>query len=103
MNNHVAAPAPTEEHRQQAKEWVVHRLGLISLAIWVVGVLIFMTVLFPGRGLKPTTGVQAGMVCLAIAALPWLAYWYLVKRVARRRAAQGAGAVPAPASTERAQ
>ena len=84
MKDDAAGPAPTKWQRQQAKELVAQRLGLVSMVIWVVGVLAFMILVFPGRPFKPSVGMMVGMALLALAALPWVAYWHLVERVARQ-------------------
>jgi hypothetical protein len=60
--------------RQQARETVVQWLGLLSMAIWVLGILVFLIWLYPSRPFKPSSGMLAGLAMLAVAALPWLAY-----------------------------
>ena len=79
---------PTDWQRQEARDFVAQRLGLLSMAIWVVGMLAFMFLVFPVGAFKPSSGMFVGMALLALAALPWLAYWRLVEEVARRRARQ---------------
>ncbi|MBX5492720.1 MAG: hypothetical protein IRZ14_16335 [Chloroflexi bacterium] len=77
----VRAPSASQDQaRQQAREAVIQWLGLISMAIWVIGILAFMIWLYPARPLKPSSGMLAGLVMLGVAALPWLAYRPLVQR-----------------------
>ena len=79
------APPLTPWQRHQAKEIVAQRLGLISMVIWVVGVLLFMIVLFPSGEFRRSSGGIVGGLCFVLAALPWLGYWHLVERVARQQ------------------
>jgi len=75
----IPRPVTREEQaRRQAREAVVQGLGLISMIIWVSGVLAFLIWVYPARPFKPSSGMLAGLVMLAIAALPWLAYRPLV-------------------------
>jgi len=78
---------PTSEDREAAREYVVQRLGLISMVVWVVLVMAFMWFVFPSRPFRPTIGMMLGTLALGLAAAPWVVYPYLVERVARRRAA----------------
>jgi len=78
---------PTSEDREAAREYVVQRLGLISMAIWVVLVMAFMWFVYPTRPFRPTAGMMLGSLALGLAAAPWVIYPYLVERTARRRAA----------------
>jgi len=80
--NDAVAPPP-DSRRQQARELVIQRLGLVSMAIWVVGILVFLTAVLPGRPFRPSIGALVGTFMLCIAAIPWLAYGPLVERVAR--------------------
>jgi hypothetical protein len=83
MRDLSAALPSGEEDRQQAKELVSQRLALVSTAIWVVGILIFIIAVLPGGSFKPSSGMIVGTGLLALAALPWLAYGYLVERALR--------------------
>ena len=85
MSDEAAPPPPTEEERAAARELVGQRLALVSAAIWAVGILGFIVVVFPGGSYRPSSGMFAGLALLALAALPWLAYRPLVERAARRR------------------
>jgi threonine/homoserine efflux transporter RhtA len=78
---------PTPEEREAAREYVVQRLGLVSMVIWIVLVMAFMWFVFPSRTFRPTVGMMLGTMALGLAAAPWVVYPYLVERVARRRAA----------------
>jgi hypothetical protein len=86
MTDAVQTLTPTVEDREAAREYVMHRLGLVSMAVWVVGVLLFMTVVFPGSGLRPTSGMIVGAAMFFVAALPWLAFHLLVERRAHQLA-----------------
>lgn len=66
--------------RREAREAVSQRLALISMIVWVVGILGFMFVLYPGRPWKPSSGMLVALVMMGVAALPWLAYRPLVER-----------------------
>ncbi|HUS16762.1 MAG TPA: hypothetical protein VM536_17335 [Chloroflexia bacterium] len=88
MSNNEVASAPTDWQIEQAKELVAQRLGLISMVIWVVGVLLFMTLIYPNRPFRPTAGMFAGVVLVIPAALPWLSYGRLVNRIARQQSRQ---------------
>jgi hypothetical protein len=81
MPDHPVAPAPNVR-RQQARELVIQRLSLVSTVIWVVGILVFLTAIYPGRPLRPSSGALFGTFMLCIAAIPWLAYGPLVERAA---------------------
>jgi hypothetical protein len=83
MQEIPAALPPTQDSRQQARELVSQRLALVSTAIWVVGILIFIIAVLPGGSFKPSSGMIVGTALLALAALPWLAYGYLVERALR--------------------
>jgi hypothetical protein len=83
MPDDAAGTPPTEWRRAQARERVIQRLGLVSMVIWVVGVLAFMVLVYPSRPFKPSIGMLVGMLCFALAALPWLAYGWLVERASR--------------------
>src|SRR3954470_2555373 len=78
---------PTAEDREEAREGAVQRLGLVSMAIWVLVVVAFMWFVFPNRPFKPTIGMMLGSVAFALALVPWAAYPTLVERLARQRAA----------------
>ena len=70
--------------RKQARDEIAQRLALISLVIWSVGVLLFITAFLPGRPFKPSIGMQFALVMAGVAALPWLAWRPLVERRLRR-------------------
>jgi hypothetical protein len=84
---HEQQEAPTTEEREAAREYVVQRLGFVSMVIWVVLVMGFMWFVFPSRPFKPTIGMMLGSLALGLAAAPWVVYPYFVERVARKRAA----------------
>ncbi|HZU05552.1 MAG TPA: hypothetical protein VFB73_06230 [Chloroflexota bacterium] len=97
MSDDMAGATPAEWRRAQARERVIQRLGLVSLVIWVVGVLAFMVLVYPARPFKPSVGMLVGMLCFALAALPWLAYGWLVERASR----EGESETRPPARQER--
>jgi hypothetical protein len=94
MSDDMAGTTPTEGRRARARERVIQRLGLVSMVIWVVGVLAFMVLVYPGRPFKPSIGMLVGMLCFALAALPWLAYGWLVERASREEASEARQARP---------
>lgn len=85
MAEQDSAPTPTE--REEAREYAVQRLGIVSAVIWVVVVMGFMWFVFPLYPFKPTVGALLGTFALALAFLPWAAYPILVERNAHQRAA----------------
>jgi uncharacterized membrane protein len=93
------ATRPTDLERAEAREYVVQRLALVSAVIWALVVMGFMWFVFPTRPFRPTVGMMLGSFALALAVVPWIAYPFLVERVARRRAAARTGESLPPAST----
>lgn len=76
---------------QDARQWVVQRLGLASCLIWsILTVLLFIAVIRPA-GFSPWEMVAASSLTVIPAAAPWLLYRSLL---ARRRMALGLPPVP---------
>ncbi len=80
---------PTEWEREKAREVVTQRLALVSAAIWAVGVIAFMVLVFPSGAFRPSSGMVVGVWLLAPASLPWVAYHRLVDREVRERRRRG--------------
>jgi hypothetical protein len=80
-------PQPSAADREEARDRVVQRLGLVSMVIWVVVVIGLMWFLFPTRSFKPTVGVTFGALAFALAIIPWIAYPFLLERELRQRVA----------------
>jgi succinate dehydrogenase hydrophobic anchor subunit len=85
MENDIMPESPTPLERQEAHDYAVQRLAAISAAIWAIGVIVFMVVVFPQGTFKPSIGMMVGAWLLVPAALPWLAYNWLVERALRQR------------------
>lgn len=83
---HAPASDSDQTKRQEAREWVIQRLALVSTVIWVIAVLIFLVGIYPSYYFRPSSGMMAGMIALGIAAIPWLAFRPLVDRQMRQRA-----------------
>jgi hypothetical protein len=78
---------PTAEEREAAREYVVQRLGFVSMVIWVVVVMGFMWFVFPTAPFRVTVGMMLGTFAFGLAAAPWIVYPFFVEHVARRCAA----------------
>ena len=92
MTEQNSAPTPTD--REEAREYAVQRLGIVSAVIWVVVVMGFMWFVFPLYPYKPTVGALLGTFAAALAVVPWAAYPILVERNAHQRAAARASGLP---------
>jgi TRAP-type C4-dicarboxylate transport system permease large subunit len=90
MAEHSDTSPPTEWERDQAREHVTQRLALVSSAIWAVGMIVFIVVIFPNGAFKPSSGMVVGAWLLALAAVPWAFYGRLVERAIRDRRRGGA-------------
>jgi hypothetical protein len=91
MADQLDTRPPTEWERDQAREHVTQRLAAVSAAIWAIGMIAFMVFWFPSGSFRPSIGAVVASYLLALAALPWVTYSFLVNRAirARRRAARG--------------
>jgi hypothetical protein len=68
--------------RQEAAERAQLILGAVSLAIWFA-VAFTLAVYWIIQGQPDSTIILAGMIALAVAAVPWLGYRRLVERLTR--------------------
>ncbi len=87
-------PTPSATDRDEAREYTIQRLGIVSAVIWVLVVMGFMWFVFPAHQFKPTIGAFLGTFAMALAVLPWSVYPILVERNARERAAARARGTP---------
>ena len=72
--------------RQEDRQAIRERLSLVSAVIWTIGALLVYFLILEPRQVRPQWGMIAGLALLVPAALPWLAYPFLVTSAARRSA-----------------
>ena len=72
--------------RQEDRQAIRERLSLVSAVIWTIGALLVYFLILEPRQVRPQWGMIAGLALLIPAALPWLAYPFLVTSATRRSA-----------------
>ena len=72
----------TQRTRQEAQERAQLILGAVSLILWFA-VAFSLAVAWVLQGAPDSRIILAGMIALAVAAVPWLGYRRLVERLAR--------------------
>ena len=70
--------------RQEDRQAIRERLSLVSAVIWTIGALLVYFLILEPRQVRPQWGMVAGLALLIPAALPWLAYPFLVASATRR-------------------